>query len=502
MRLIAWPNRRQRVAFLLLVPLAFVGCRTGGGRHDELMAAPPALPAIALVASSGDDHAETHDHVSTSSAAEVVAGAVTMRAALSHSRFTQSTPGRLILKVDLSAAAKAPGKRRPLNLALVFDRSGSMADEHKFNHAMRAANIVFENLSEHDIVSLIAFNEQPTVLSPAGRAVNKDFLRFRLRQFGPTGDTNLSAGLLEAFAQIESKSAKGQMKRVIVLTDGLANCGITDPEKLRKLVAAAHERGIGVSTLGCGTEFSEDILSSLAKAGGGRYTYVRSGELIPGAVAAELNGLLDVVAQNAKLEIRATSGAGITHVFGRFLPGPVPAYSFELGDIRDEERGSFLLELSPGSFEAGSTVGVDVTITLDNPETGTRSQFTAHAESEFATSIKEAKKSANKNVLVYANVLKAMEKAEEAIQGLDLDRFKEAHELFDRYYEVARQHAIDTRDQQLLNQTFLLRHFMADLSLAVERAPLHDHDDAKKQLRKGADYRRYLLEHHQPPPAP
>jgi len=490
---------------ILLLPLVLLGCRTGEGCRDELMAGPPpVVPEVTLAAFSGDEHehAPSQGHASASPASEVVAGDVTLRAALSHSRFTRSVPGRLVLKVDLSAAATSPRKRKPLNLSLVFDRSGSMADEHKFNHAMRAANIVFENLSEHDIVSLIAFNEQPTVLSPAGRAVNKDFLRFRLRQFGPTGDTNLSAALLEAFAQIDSKSAEGQMKRVIVLTDGLANRGVTDPAKLRKLVAAAHERGIGVSTLGCGTEFSEDVLSGLAKAGGGRYTYVRSGELIPGAVAAELNGLLDVVAQNAKLEVRATSGARISHVYGRFLPGPAQLYSFELGDIRDGEQGSFLLELAPGSFEVGSKVAVDVTITLDDPETGTRNKYAVRTEANYSADAKEAKKSANENVLVYANVLKAMEKAEEAIQGLDTERFKEARDLFDRFYKVAHQRAIDTRDQQLLNQTFLLRHFMADLSTAIAQAPLHGHDDAKKQLTKGADYRRYLLEHHRAPTAP
>jgi len=167
------------------------------------------------------------------------------------------------------------------------------------------------------------------------------FLRYRLGQFGPSGDTNLSAALLEAFAQIDSKSAEGQLKSVMVLTDGMANRGVTDPEKLRKLVAAAHARGIGVSTLGCGTEFSAEVLSKLAEAGGGRYTYVRSGAMISGAVAAELDGFLDVVAQNAKLDIRVSSGATIKRVYGRPVAAPLPACGFDPGDIRDGERRSF-----------------------------------------------------------------------------------------------------------------------------------------------------------------
>ncbi len=135
-------------------------------------------------------------------------------------------------------------------------------------------------------------------------------------------------------------------------------------------------------------------------------------------------------------------------------------------------------------------------VTLDNPETGTRDQYTVRSEATFSKSVDNARKSENENVVVYANVLNAMEKAEEAIQGLDLDRFQEARALFDRFYEAAHQHAIDTRDQQLLNQTFLLRHFMAELSAAGERALIHSHDQARMQIKKEANYRRYLLEHH------
>lgn len=498
---IAAPGTRCLI-LIVLAPLSFLGCRTGDAREADLLTiAPPVVSEVALAAFRGNEHEHQHgDSSAPSPTNEVVAGAVTMRAALSHSLYSKSAPDSLILKVDLSAATTQPQKRQPLNLALVFDRSGSMADENKFMHAMRAANIVFENLSDRDIVSLIVFNDTAVVMSPAGRAVNKDFLRYRLGQFGPRGDTNLSAALLEAFAQIDSKSADGQLKRVIVLTDGMANKGVTDPEKLQKLVAAAHTRGIGVSTLGCGTEFNEKVLSNLAKAGGGRYTYVRSGELIPDAVAAELDGLLDVVAQNAKLELRVASGANIKRVYGRPVGNPTPAYMFELGDIRDGEQGSFLVELSPNSFEEGSTVGVDVTITLDSPETGTRGQYTVRAESTFAKSADHARKSQNEDVLVYANVLNAMQKAEEAMRGLDIDRFKEARALFDRFYEKAHQRAIDTRNQQLLNQTFLLRHFMAELSEAGQRALMHDHDQARTQIKKEADYQRYLLEHHRGQP--
>ena len=62
---------------------------------------------------------------------------VTLRAALSHTAYIQSAPGRLLFKVEFSCADKRPPDRPPLNLALVLDRSASMAGDMKFPHAVR-----------------------------------------------------------------------------------------------------------------------------------------------------------------------------------------------------------------------------------------------------------------------------------------------------------------------------------------------------------------------------
>ena len=183
-------------------------------------------------------------------------------------------------------------------------------------------------------------------------------------------------------------------------------------------------------------------------------------------------------------------------MYGRLIDRSVSSYSLDLGDIRDGEQSVFLMETAPETFNPGATVGVDVTFTFDNPETGTRQEHVLHSESTFTEDAKKVRHSENKSVTTYASVLDAMEKAEEAIQGLDIEGFQEARRLFDRLYEDARRYAIDTRDQQLLNHTFLLKHFMAELSAVSDTGLMHDHREARRRIKKEVDYRRYLMEHH------
>ncbi len=371
-----------------------------------------------------------------------------------------------------------------------------MADEGKFDYAMQAARLVIENLTERDIVSIVAFNQDAVVLSPAGSAVNKPFLDHRMDEISPEGWTNLSAGLLEAFAQLESSAPADQMMRVIVLTDGKANRGITDPKALRRLVGSARSRGITVSTMGCGAEFDEDVLVAMAEAGGGRYTYIRSIEQIPEAMSAELDGLLRVVAQNVTIDIVAKRGFEITAVSGRLLEAPTRSYAFDLGDFREGERGVLLVYLEPVDFVTGAVAAVECTLSFDRADLAVRERQDSRLEAVMTNDASLVRRGADRTVVLYATILDATERAEDAVLGLDEAGYHEAVVLFRRYYELTKQHARRIHDQQLLNQTFMLNHFMEELAEAAEHGFMHGHDDARRRLTKEVEFRRYLRTHH------
>lgn len=486
----------NRYAFCFILSLGVLlpaapGCAEARRVEEDEESAPPLAAEVPFVEAPNRDAAPP-----TATQPWESIGPVRLRAALSHGFYGRSTPNRLIAQIDLLGVAVAPRTRQPLNLALVIDSSGSMAESDKFMHASQAARLVVENLTDRDVVSLIVFNQEVTVLSPAGRAVNKEFLARRLSEVMPQGWTNLSAGVLEGFAQIASQGADGQVKQVILLTDGLPNRGVTEPGELRKLVDASHNRGIRLSTLGCGAEFDEKLLTALAEAGGGRYTFVRSSEQLPGAMAAELGGLLEVVAQNVKVEIKASDAAIISRVYGGLIEHPVPSYSFMLGDVRQGEQSMLMVELTPQGRERGVVTWALIRLTMDDPKNSMRLVREIALEATFSEDAEQVERSRNETVTLCAGVRDALEKAEEALLGLDAEGFRKTAELFNRLYDQARRHALDTRDQELLNQTFMLKHFMRELSAAREAELLHGHPDARARMKKDIDYRRYLLEHH------
>jgi len=420
-------------------------------------------------------------------------GALALRAAISHSSYNQSAPTTLQLKVDYASPSVASTNRPPLNIALVLDRSGSMAEDKKFAYTLDAAREVIANLSDQDTISLIAFNERVLVLSPAGRAVNKQFLFHRLEEITPAGYTDLSAGLLEGIAQVNSQATKGQIKQVLLLTDGKANRGVTSAISLRKTVEKARAKGVSLSTLGCGTDYDEKLLTELADGGGGRYTYVRSPEQIPIAFKEELRGLLEVAAQNVRLDISVEQGT-IAKVFGQVLDRDTSSYQVNVGNLRAGERGIILLAIKPTDYQPDAALRATAKLTFDDPQGGERVVRVASAESHFNPDAAAQKE--NEEVVIYGGLLGALETASEGSEGFDRQSYRQALTGFAEWYGRARKFALNTRNQDLLNHTFLLKHLLEEMEAAEAQGRMHEHSEARAKLQKEGDYQRYLLFHH------
>jgi Ca-activated chloride channel family protein len=209
--------------------------------------------------------------------------------------------------LQVNAAPKTDAARTPLTLALVLDRSGSMQGE-KIQIAKEAALRVLDRLDERDQAALVVFDDRIDVVQ-AKAAVTpalKASVRAALSLIEARANTALHEGWLTGCRAIASENAAGDagVSRCFLLTDGLANVGITDPEQIAGEAAGIREHaGIGTSTFGIGTDYNELLLGPMAVAGGGQFHHLRTAEEIANTFIGELGDLLAVSASQVRLEI-------------------------------------------------------------------------------------------------------------------------------------------------------------------------------------------------------
>lgn len=260
----------------------------------------------------------------------------------------------LLLRV-MGSASSAEHTRRPLNLGLVIDRSGSMAGR-KIDFTRQAAQVLVQNLGLSDTLSIVTYSDEVEVLLPPEPVQRKDIINQRINTIQPGGTTNLSGGWLEACKLVAENLDGDHLNRVILMTDGLANRGVTDSGRLVKMAQQKLGAGIATTTMGLGDDFNEDLLMAMASAGGGAFYFIDSPEVAPAIFNEELQGLLNVVGQNLSVSFEPLAGFDLHTQQMNAYPAQADGSRqvFRLGDLFADEVKALLLEIDvPPQSSAG-----------------------------------------------------------------------------------------------------------------------------------------------------
>ncbi len=247
------------------------------------------------------------------------------------------------LMVKLTAPEQEIKNRPVQNLSFVIDRSGSMSGE-KLEYTKKAVSFAVGHLGPQDYCSVVAFDDMVTMVASSHRVENKDALKMAVESIYPGGSTNLSGGMLLGLREVKLAHKENQINRVLLLTDGMANVGVTDHGALVEKAREMASGGVTLSTFGLGDDFEEDLLQAMAEAGGGNFYYIEAPDQIPGIFDQELAGLLSIVAQNLSVKVKPGQDVSVTGVLGYpFTTGE--GVTVNLPDIYCGETKILLVEL-------------------------------------------------------------------------------------------------------------------------------------------------------------
>lgn len=212
-----------------------------------------------------------------------------------------------LLEVDPDADARPTAteeERTPLCLSLVVDASSSMRGQ-RFAMALQAARDVVDSLRPADQLALITFDRDARILfGPLGcDEEGRAQARLVLDRAATGHGTNLAAGWQLGHDALARVLLRDGERRVLVLTDGVPSVGERNPEVLRKLVAEGQSRGVETTMVGVGEGIDEALCAALARAGTGRFHYLRDEAGLGSLVNAEVEGARRTVATECTLEL-------------------------------------------------------------------------------------------------------------------------------------------------------------------------------------------------------
>jgi Ca-activated chloride channel family protein len=266
----------------------------------------------------------------------------------------------LVLTVTTPAAE---GARVPVDLALVVDTSASMGGEGKIEAARAAADAVVDALQPGDRFALVSFDDRARVVVQ-GQAYDGDAaaLHHVIASLADDGGTNLGDGLATAHGELD---AERPARKILLVSDGKANVGETEPGAFARLASGYASEGISVSAIGLGRDFDETLLEGVADAGGGAYHFVGNPEELPAVIAGELERTTTTVARRGSLHVHAAAGVHLRAVYGWTADLHGEDADIYVGDLSAGQSRKVVIAVDVPTGTVGAVAVADATLTYE-----------------------------------------------------------------------------------------------------------------------------------------
>ncbi|HEY0356764.1 MAG TPA: VWA domain-containing protein, partial [Flavisolibacter sp.] len=267
-------------------------------------------------------------------------GLLSLVTGLENERYFLDSSGRkgyFYIETRVGKYIKDTAHRVPLNISIVIDRSGSMQGV-KMGYAKKAAKNIIDQLNPEDYVSIVIYDNSVDSIQPPVAAIDKEAIKKKINGIAPRGSTNLWEGTEMGYYFVDRNYKEGFINRVLLISDGIANTGLTDSNIIRmKVRQFKDDNGITISTFGVGLDYNETLMTDMAETGAGNYYFIDAPEKMTGIFQKELAGLLSVAARDAELKIKIPEGIIIERGYPLRYQQQGGTLTIKLRDLFSEE---------------------------------------------------------------------------------------------------------------------------------------------------------------------
>jgi Ca-activated chloride channel family protein len=259
-------------------------------------------------------------------------------------------------------------------MAIVIDKSGSMRGTRIAN-ALSGAVAAVQQLHDGDSVAVVAFDTRPDVVVPLTQiaAGTRERIIGDIRNIQLGGDTCISCGIEEGLAELRKN--RGEVERMLVLSDGDANNGVRDVPGFRSLGERAQSQGVSISTIGVDVDFNEKLMTAVAVASNGRHYFVENDAALAQVFSEEASSLGQSIASGAAVDFDLAPGVELEQVFDRNFTRSGGRISVPLGSFARGEVKTVLMKVRVPKSGDATVPLVDVKLTYR--DLGTNEDATA-----------------------------------------------------------------------------------------------------------------------------
>jgi Ca-activated chloride channel homolog len=263
-----------------------------------------------------------------------------------------------------SAELQAP----PLNVCILLDHSTSMKGS-RMDMVKTTAIEIIRPIRPQDVLSIISFGDHADVILPAGSRANMSQVEHTIQMMQASGGTEIYNGLATGYQEVKRNAGPRYINHILLLTDGRT---YGDEEKCVALAQEAAGRGVGISSLGIGTEWNDAFLDKLAAITGGDTSYIERSSDIKELLEEKFRRLSRIFADNLSFVYHKDENVKINYAF-RIQPEAAPLESqngdMKLGSIPTNQSLRVLFEMmvSSVSDEAEEVILAQGRVNMDMP---------------------------------------------------------------------------------------------------------------------------------------